>query len=116
MSVQWNATALPLDRLYGVQTGYVDNAILTEYDSGRVVSVAKDTRNRRRYSVSYAATKTQEQAFFTWYENTLHGNAGTFTAASLRGNGQQQEYRLEGTPTTSGTGAIRSIDMVWVEA
>lgn len=114
MIVEWNTAALPLDRLYGVQTGFIDNAITTEYDSGRVVSVQRDTRNRRRYSVSYAATKAQELAFFDWYENVLHGNAGTFTAPSLRGNGMLQEYRLEGTPTSSGQG-IREINMIWAE-
>lgn len=114
MSVAWDTTNLPLNKLYGVQTGYVDNAIKSEYDSGRVVAIQKNGRNRRRYNVSYAATKTQETAFFNWYENTLGGNAGTFTCASLRDNGQTQEYRIEGTPTSSGQN-IREINMQWVE-
>ena len=29
MSVAWDTTNLPLKKLYGVQTGYVDNAIKT---------------------------------------------------------------------------------------
>ena len=114
MSVAWDTTNLPLKKLYGVQTGFVDNAIKTEYDSGRVVMIQKNSRNKRRYNVSYAATKTQETAFFNWYENTLGGNAGTFTCTSLRGNNTQQEYRIEGTPTSSGMN-IKEINMVWVE-
>ncbi|MCQ2486122.1 MAG: hypothetical protein MJ168_12415 [Clostridia bacterium] len=114
MSVAWPTAELPLSKLYGVQTGYEDNAIQTEYDSGRVVQYQRNTKNRRRYSVSYAASKAQEVIFFDWYENTLGGNAGTFTAPSLRGNNQMQEYRLEGTPTSSGMN-IKEINMIWVE-
>lgn len=114
MSVQWDTSNLPLDKLFGVQTGYVDNAITTEFDSGRVVSVQRNSKNKRRYSVTYAATKAQETTFFNWYENTLGGNAGTFTAPSLRGDGSTQEYRIEGTPTSSGMN-IKEISMQWCE-
>ena len=114
MSVAWNTTDLPLNRLYGVQTGYVDNAIKTEFDSGRVISCLRNSKNKRRYSVSYCATRAQETIFFNWYENTLGGNAGTFTAPSLRGDGTTQEYRIEGTPTSSGMN-LKEINMEWVE-
>lgn len=114
MSVAWNTTDLSLNRLYGVQTGYVDNAIKTEFDSGRVISVQRNSKNKRRYSVSYCATRAQEVIFFNWYENTLGGNAGTFTAPSLRGDGTTQEYRIEGTPTSSGMN-LKEINMEWVE-
>lgn len=114
MSVAWDVVNLPLKKLYGVQIGYIDNAIKTEYASGRVVTYAKNTKNKRQYSVSYAASRAQETAFFNWYENTLGGNAGTFTAPSLRGDGTQQEYRMEGTPTSSGLN-IKEINMIWVE-
>lgn len=110
----WNESDLPLNKLYNVQKGYEDNAILTEYESGRVVATQRNTRNRRVYSMSYAATRAQEQAFFNWYENELGGNAGTFTAPSLRGDGTTQEYRFTGTPTTSGLNIIE-INMEWVE-
>lgn len=111
----WDTAALPLDKLYGVQTGYEDNAITTEFDSGRVVSYQRNSRNRRKYAVSYAATKAQEADFFNWYENELGGNGGTFTAPSLRGDGTQQTYRMNGTPTSSGMN-IKEINMEWVEA
>lgn len=114
MSVAWNTTDLPLRKLYGVQTGYVDNAIKTEFDSGRVISCQRNSKNKRRYSVSYCATRAQETIFFNWYENTLGGNAGTFTAPSLRGDGTTQEYRIEGTPTSSGMN-LKEINMEWVE-
>ena len=114
MSVAWDTTNLPLKKLYGVQTGYEDNAITTQFDSGRTISVQRNSKNKRRYSVSYAATRAQETIFFTWYENTLGGNAGTFTAPSLRGDNTTQEYRMEGTPTSSGMN-IKTITMEWVE-
>lgn len=110
----WNTTKLPTSNFYGLKTGYVDNAIKTEFDSGRTVAVKKNTANKRRYSLSYAADSEQEKYFFDWYEKELGGNAGTFTAPSLRGDGTMQEYRLDGTPTSSGMG-IKEINMVWVE-
>ena len=114
MSAQWDTTNLPLSKLYGVQIGYVDNAITTQFDSGRVVSVQRNSANKRRYAVTYAATKTQATTFMTWYENTLGGNAGTFTAPSLRGDGSTQEYRIEGTPSIRGMN-IKEISMQWCE-
>lgn len=116
MSVAWDTLNLPLNKLYGVQLGYEDNAIKTQYDSGRVIAIQKNSKNKRKYAVSYAATKAQKLIFFEWYENTLGGNAGTFTAPSLRGDGTVQEYMLQGTPTApENGGAIIEINMQWVE-
>lgn len=116
MSVQWDTINLPTNKLYGVQMGYEDNAITTEFDSGRRIAVQRNSKNKRRYSVSYAATQAQKATFFNWYENTLGGNAGTFTAPSLRGDGTTQAYMLEGTPTAPENGtALVEINMIWVE-
>ena len=116
MSAAWNTTDLPLDRLYSVQMGYEDNAIVTEFDSGRRIAVQRNSKNKRRYAVSYAATQAQKATFFNWYENTLGGNGGTFTAPSLRGDGTTQTYMLEGTPTAPvNGGAFVEINMTWVE-
>lgn len=113
---QWDAVNLPLDKLYGVQLGYEDNAKKTQFDSGRVVAVQKNSKNKRKYAVSYAATQAQKHIFFDWYENDLGGNAGTFTAPSLRGDGTTQNYMFEGTPTApEHGGAIVEINMQWVE-
>lgn len=114
MSVEWDVDRLPLEKLYGVQVGYIDNAIKTQFDSGRDISIQKNSRNKRQYSVNYAATKEQESIFFEWYESVLGGNAGTFIAPSLRNNGEMQEYRMEGTPTSRGMN-IKEISMQWIE-
>lgn len=116
MSVAWDTTNLPLNKLYGVQLGYEDNAIKTQFDSGRVIAMQKNSKNKRKYAVSYAATKAQKIIFFNWYENDLGGNAGTFTAPSLRGDGSTQEYMFVGTPTAPEKKAgIFEINMQWVE-
>ena len=116
MSATWDTTNLPLDRLYGVQLGYQDNAIITEFDSGRRIGTQRNSKNKRRYSVSYAATQAQKATFFTWYEETLGGNGGTFTAPSLRGDNTTQTYMLEGTPTApENSTALVEISMIWVE-
>ena len=116
MSVAWNTTALPLNKLYGANMGYKDNSITTEFDSGREISCQRNTKNKRVYSLSYAATQAQKVAFFDWYENTLGGNAGTFTAPSLRGDGTTQEYKFLTTPSApEHGGAIVEISMQWGE-
>ena len=83
--IEWDTTNLPIRNIFGLTKAYV-----------------------------YRATKTQETAFFNWYENTLGGNANSFTAPSLRGDNTTVEYKFNGTPTSSGQ-AYRQIDMVWVE-
>lgn len=116
MIIEWNVNDLPLDKLYGVNRGYEDNAIITKFDSGRVIATQRNSKNKRKYKLSYAATQAQKNIFFEWYENTLGGNAGTFSAPSLRGDGTTQNYMFEGTPTTSENGsAITEINMQWVE-
>ena len=116
MSVAWDTNNLPLNRLYGVNAGYEDNAIITKYDSGRTIAIQKNSKNKRQYSLSYAATQAQKQFFFNWYENTLGGNAGIFTAPSLRGDGTMQSYMFNGTPTAPEKGgAIIEINMQWIE-
>lgn len=116
MSVSWDTTNLPINKLYGVQLGYEDNAIVTQFDSGRRIATQRNSKNKRKYAVSYAATQAQKTTFFNWYENTLGGNAGTFTAPSLRGDGTTQAYMIVETPTAPENGsAIVEINMQWVE-
>lgn len=116
MIVSWDTVNLPLNKLYGAQMGFEDNAIITQFDSGRTIATQRNSKNRRRYSLSYAATQAQKTIFFDWYENTLGGNAGTFTAPSLRGDGTTQKYMFEGTPTAPEKGgAIIEINMQWIE-
>lgn len=106
---------LPITKLYGVQTGYVDNAIKHEYDSGRVVVWQKNTRIRRKYAVSYSATRAQAKVFDEWYTKTLKGNGQPFSAPSLEGTGEETLYRMEGVPTIEGQG-YKEITMEWIEA
>ena len=46
----------PITKLYGVQTGYVDNAVKQQYDSGRVLAWQKNTKIKRKYSVACFVT------------------------------------------------------------
>lgn len=112
--IEWDTTNLPIKNIFGLTKAYVDNAKKTTFDSGRDVSFQKNSKNKMKFSFSYRATKTQETAFFNWYENTLGGNANHFTAPSLRGDNTTVEYKFDGTPSSSGQ-AYRQIDMVWVE-
>ncbi len=112
--VEWPKEVLPTERLYGKQTGYVDNIIKTEYDSGRITSIMKNSVQKRVYSVNYAATKEQAKAFDNWFRNVLGGISGTFTALSLEDDGTTCEYRMTQNPQISGN-AIKEISMQWQE-
>lgn len=114
MIAEWNANDLPIDNIFGLETNFEDNAIITEFDSGRKVSIQRNTKPKRIYNVNYSATKEQAEIFLNWYETILQGNANTFTAPSLRQDYTMQEYRLDGTPTISGQN-LKTITMTWVE-
>lgn len=114
--IEWDTVNLPLNKLYNVNKGYEDNAIVTKYDSGRMIAIQRNTKNKRQYNLMYAATQEQAAIFFDWYENELGGNAGTFTAPSLRGDGTLQQYMFTETPTAPEHGAaFIEITMSWVE-
>ena len=115
MSVAWNTSALPTENLYGKVTGYVDNEIKTEYDSGRITACKKNTVQRRIFSVNYAAkSKVQERAFDQWFRFTLGGIAQEFTAPSLDGDGTTATYKMTQNPELEGIG-IKKIKMQWQE-
>ena len=102
-TVEWPASSLPVSRFYGRQTGYASNEISTEYDSGRVMSYQRNTRQLRQFSVTYAATKAQAVIFDEWFRQTLGGTAGRFTMTSLADDEDDTvTYRFTSTPSYSG--------------
>ncbi|MCQ2485815.1 MAG: hypothetical protein MJ168_10855 [Clostridia bacterium] len=113
--IYWDNENLPLTKLYSVQTGFKDNAITTEFDSGRTVQYQRNTKNKRVYSMKYLATRDQLEKFYNWYENELGGNAGTFFAPSLRNKETMQEYKFGELPIITGNYALKEITMTWVE-
>lgn len=104
----------PITKLYGLQIGYLDNALKSEYDSGRSVTWQRNTRVRRRYAVSCSITREQARAFDEWYTKTLGGNGMCFSAPSLEGTGKNTVYRMESPPSIEGQ-AYKEITMEWVE-
>ena len=104
----------PITKLYGVQTGYVDNAVKQQYDSGRVVAWQKNTVVKRKYTVSCCVTKAQAKIFDEWYTKTLGGNSQPFSAPNLEGLGGQTIYRMDNPPTIEGQ-AYKEISMEWIE-
>lgn len=104
----------PITKLYGVQTGYVDNAVKQQYDSGRVVAWQKNTVVKRKYAVSCCVTKAQAALFDEWYTKTLGGNGQPFSAPNLEGSAVQTVYRMDSPPTIEGQ-AYKTISMEWIE-
>lgn len=102
-TVEWPEDELPVSRFYGRQTGYASNEVSTEYDSGRVMSYQRNTRQLRQFSLTYAATKEQAVLFDTWFRETLGGTAGRFTMPSLADDEEDTvTYRFTSTPSYSG--------------
>jgi hypothetical protein len=104
----------PITKLYGVQTGYVDNAVKQQYDSGRVLAWQKNTVVKRKYSVSCFVTKADAALFDEWYTKTLGGNGQSFTAPRLDGISGEIVYRMDNPPTIEGQ-AYKEITMEWIE-
>ena len=104
----------PISTLYGLQTSYVDNAITTEYDSGRVVAWQRNTRVMRTYAVACTVTRAQAAVFDEWYTKTLGGNGQPFTAPRLDGSGGDAVYRMDNPPSFTGQ-AYKEITMEWTE-
>ena len=104
----------PITKLYGVQAGYVDNAVKQQYDSGRVVAWQKNTVVKHKYAVSCSVTKAQAKIFDEWYTKTLGGNSQPFSAPNLEGLGGQTIYRMDNPPTIEGQ-AYKEISMEWIE-
>lgn len=90
------------NKAFGVTFGYVDNVQTQEYDSGRVVSYAKNTRVLRKYSVSFRWSKEEKKLFDFWYRVTLGGGAGTFMFPSFEDGTTSTEYRISSIPDGSG--------------
>lgn len=105
-AVEWDEESLPVSRFFARQTGYAENEISTEYDSGRVASCQKNTRQLRQYAVSYSATKAQAKIFDEWFRETLGGTAGRFSMSSLENDGTTATYRFTAVPSFSGQSLI----------
>lgn len=106
-TVEWPEDVLPVTKFFGLQVGYADNEIATEYDSGRVASWQKNTRQLRELSLSYSATQEQAAEFDTWFRETLGGTAGRFTMTGLHPNDTETvTYRFTSPPTYSGQNLV----------
>lgn len=90
------------NKAYGVTVGYVGNTQSQEYDSGRIVTYAKNTRTIRKFSVKFRWTKAEKKLFDTWFRISLGGGAGTFLFRDLSGGDYNTEYRLSSVPEGSG--------------
>lgn len=112
--IAWDSEHLPIKNLYDVQVSYEDNAMISRYDSGRVISWRRNTSVKRRYAVTYWATAEQARFFDHWYRSILGGNGMVFTAPSLEGTGKTVTYRMANTPTIEGQ-AFKDISMEWQE-
>lgn len=104
----------PLTSLYGLNTGYVDNAITQTYDSGRAVSWQKNTKITRKHAVSCTVPKEKARVFDEWYTKTLGGNGQPFIAPDLERGEGEKIYRMDNPPTIEGQ-AYKEIMMEWTE-
>lgn len=100
--IKWNYDELPIKYFYGKTVEYIDNAIKTDYESGRVASYQKNSRNKRKYTLTYFCDKARRDAFIDWYENTLGGNGVTFLLRGLENDNIEREYRFSEPPHIDG--------------
>ena len=102
-------------RIYGLKQVYQDNTVRTESDSGIVLAYAKGTWTPRRYEASLHMTKTEFEAFDSWYRNTLRGTAGVFSFPDLSCTGGTACYRFAAVPELSATVYYRDVSLTFEE-
>lgn len=100
--ITWDYEKLPVHFFNDKSVEYVDNAIKTDYDSGRVTLYKRNTLNKRKVSVSYYCdSKKRLDDFMNWYENILGGNGVTFLLKALDGK-NEREYFFTDPPSIDG--------------
>lgn len=77
----------------------IGNTKKTSFISGRNISFQINTKNLLEFSCSLKLTKTELNAFYSWYNDVLGQDSGAFTCAAL-GN---KYYRFTDIPDPQDT-------------
>lgn len=98
--IEWDYKKLPIHYFFSKGVEFIDNAIKTTYDSGRVTVHKKNAVNKKKISTTYLADKAKRDSFMKWY-NELGGNGVEFLLEGLEGEGKKK-YIFSDTPKISG--------------
>ena len=98
MSVTWPDSVN--DKFYGFSDKPVDNYVMSENISGRVVGYKRNSSNLFEFTCNLKLDMpTELNAFWNWFNNTLGGLTGKFTCSAL-GN---KVYRFTSIPEPGNT-------------
>lgn len=102
-------------RFYNLKETPDDNAITTEYSSGRRAVMLRNTRWPRKFtcSLSLDVESGEVDAFWKWYKDVLGGLAGLFKCNAL---GEGQTWRFTQTPSDGGGLPLREFALEVEEA
>lgn len=103
------------NRFYAKKDTPDDNAITTEYASGRKAVVLRNTRWPVKFtaSLSLDTRNAEYDNFWTWYKDVLGGLAGVFKCDVL---GEGRTWRFAKTPEDGGGIPFREVSLEVEEA
>lgn len=88
---------------FGLTTTVNENLNTIEFESGVKRTYLKNTTPKKKYSVSLNLwTKTEEVAFWNWYNDTILSGSLTFGLKDFTTQSGLTEYRLTSVPSVSG--------------
>ena len=101
MAVNWSGAVDT--NFYGMTSSASENIITTEFESGKKRTRLKNSSVRRTFSVQLDLwTKTEEAAFWFWYDTALHSRAQTVWLPDFLGQAVMKEYRMTEEPSCEG--------------
>lgn len=88
---------------FGLTTTVNENVNTIEFESGVKRTYLKNTTPKKKHSLSLNLwTKTEEVAFWNWYEDTILSGSLTFGLTDFSTQNKITEYRLVSVPSVSG--------------
>lgn len=103
------------DRFANEKETLDDNAITTEYASGRKAVMLKNTKWPRKVTCSLwlDTRKNEPQYFWAWYKDVLGGLSGAFVTKALNQKDDTSDhyYRFTETPSDGGGAPLREFTL-----
>lgn len=104
---QWNKSVNT--NFFNYSESYDENAISSEYASGRKTVMLKNTRFTKTIKCSLSVNVKNEEYknFWTWYKDSLGGLSGAFVCSKL-GSGY---FRFKSVPSSSSGLLYRTLEL-----
>lgn len=98
MAQNWNSNVNT--DFFNLTTFPEDNVIRIGYESGRESTCLKNSTPKKQHSFTLLLwNRTEELAFWDWYENTILSGTLSFILTNLLSRTGNKEYKMTSVPT-----------------